>query len=144
MRCITYGHGNRFSLKKFHPVKNEFHPKPIGGLWGSPSHSVHGWRNWCINNHWPQDWNQFFEYTLDGNILTIDQMADLTRLPWREPFPNLFYPDYETLLKRQHIDALYLTANGVRATHCTWPRHLNGWDCESILVLNPAIVHPIE
>ncbi len=122
-------------------------PKPLGGLWGSPVDSEHSWFNWALENDFNQDrFDTHFKFEVNGNILTIDCEEDLYLLPWistSKLIPG--WPlcgesvSFERLVERD-IDAIFLTEKGQYQTHLSHPRSLYGWDCESVLVLNPECI----
>ena len=63
-----------------------------------------------------------------------------------QPFqPFLLYarsracPDYEAMIT-DGVDAIYLTERGQRETSYSVPANLYGYDCESVLVMNPDCI----
>lgn len=136
LHLVTYGKGNAFDLKKFQAVKNRDHIKPAGGLWASPVNSSFGWREWCIENEWGNlETNFQFSYT--GVVLKIDSAEDAATLPWRSIHRLISFPDYETIA-RMGVGAIWLTTSGEQETRFTLEHSLYGWDCESVLILNPS------
>ena len=136
MKLITYGLGNVLNTEKIQPIKNRGFVKPEGGLWASPVDSLYGWREWCNDNNFG-DLSTSFQFQFSGNIYTINSLNDLFSLPLRFAFENRFYfIDFEECLKRG-IDAIHLTNSGEMATRFSKPVNLYGWDCESVLILNP-------
>ena len=135
--CIVYGNGNKFHIEKFVPVKNFRFVKPKGGLWASPVNSRYGWKEWCADN----DFGYFdtkFEFTYSGNTLVVESESDLIGLPVDPDMRLLGFLNFEELA-RSGIDAIFLTEEGEHATRFSEPG-LYGWDCESILVMNPHCV----
>lgn len=51
---------------------------------------------------------------------------------------NRGYLDFELLAK--NYDAIWLTENGQSETHLYYPINLYGWDCETVLIMNPYSV----
>ena len=115
--------------------------KPSGGLWTSPVNSKYGWKDWCEAESFGtlQEW-VFLDFV--GRVLTIDCVNDLDQLDWYTPdyFLGLCkpsqYPLFEPLLP--HYDAIHLTEEGHWSTRLPpGPRDFYGWDCETVLILNP-------
>jgi len=150
MEFITLGCGDKFDRGKFEAPKNRpYFCKPTGGLWGSPTDSSWGWRQW-VESEMPQ-WMEkkyglsAFKFTLNSKaeIYTIDSPADLIMVPhiiegniMTACFGNLI--DFEKMATE--YDAIYLTADGERTTRFSdyeYGMSLYGWDCESLLVLRP-------
>lgn len=143
LHLITYGCGNAFDKAKFEPISNKDWIKPAGGLWSSPVGAAYGWREWCTVESFG-DLTTHFTFWFTGNILTIDSVEDALAMPWRsrEFFSGHAheYPDFEAMAKAG-IDAIHLTEAGERATRYgpMFERGcLYGWDCECVLILNPA------
>ena len=136
MNLITYGKGNSFSVRKFVPVSN-YHFKPKGGLWASPVKSSFGWKDWCKAEGFG-DLSSHFVFQFSGNVLKIDSLKDALEMPWCSfiDIPSLEYPDYDGMV-HLGIDAIHITAKGERETRFIFPKNLYGWDCESVLVMNP-------
>ena len=79
-------------------------------------------------------------------MLVIDSVDDWDARPWFSPMPELhsiLYVDFERMLV-DGVDAIFLTEHGQWETRWSNPRHLYGWDVESLLVMNPDIVHVVE
>ena len=149
-----------------HIVNDEYWPKPHGGLWASREGDPNGWEAWCRHEHYAiEKLERFFRFVLHDScrILILEEENQLIKLPklkawqpkdlaWMEnmkpdqfPTPeqleelfrqNWCYLDYEKL--SEEYDAIELTNAG--AFHGS----LGLWDCNSILILNPAIVCPVE
>lgn len=147
MNLIHYGCPHWVPSHFVSPENRPAFCKPNGGLWASPVGSNYGWKEWCEAEdfrtgslkHWFT-----FEYT--GRILTIDTEKDLKKMFLRyltesisvqrwNLAPSLFI-DFEKLAKS--IDAIYLTKDGERKTRLCMGPNLYGWDCECVLILNPA------
>lgn len=146
-----YGHG-KFDSEKFDPVKNERHfCKPMGGLWGSPVGEPGTWEEWCRSESFHMDLlAEFFDFKLreGARVALIDRLWDLQALMDRyaQPIdPTWMYPkrylDFEKI--KADWDAIELTSDGQWATRISEP-DLYGWDCASILVLNPDVVEPVR
>lgn len=137
MHLITYGLGNAFDPRKFKPVTNRDFVKPNGGLWASPVRSKYGWKHWCKAESFGK-LDTSFTYWYQGNVLVINSRLDAMEMPWYAPYdlPSLMYPDYEALAK-MGVDAIHLTINGQHETRLTVDYSMYGWDCESVLIINP-------
>jgi hypothetical protein len=138
LNLIHYG-DDTFSLSKFKPIQDESQQgwvKPKGGLWTSPVDSKFGWKHWCKAEDFAIDLEHSFQLKLEGNVIVIDCEADLEKLCWRN-VSNWFF--WEPLLA-EGVDAVYLTEEGQWKTRFSRPRSLYGWDCESVLVMNPKCV----
>jgi len=137
MKLITYGCGNKFNSRKFKPIKNIRHVKPEGGLWASPVNSTYGWREWCKDENFG-DFSSSFEFEFTGNIFVIDRREDAFRMPWLTYFGSIEYSDFEEMVLRGY-DAIWLTNKGQVETRFGRPS-LYGWDCESVLIMNPSCI----
>jgi len=136
MQLIHYG-ADHFDPDKFKPIKNRDFVKPEGGLWASPVDSEYGWREWCEAEKFNEEKLEIafqFEYT--GRFLVINSQYGLGAMCWREVdyWRGKLVPDFE--LMAIEIDAIHLTARGQAATRWSQP-DLYGWDCESVLIMNP-------
>ena len=138
MELIHYG-SSQFDRSAFAGVVDAHCIKPAGGLWASPVDAEFGWKQWCES----EDFNllnldRSFTFSISGNIFTIDNVEDMNQLPWIEAGP-LRCISFECLMAAG-IDAVHLTWAGQVATRLSHPRNLYGWDCESVLVMNPDII----
>jgi hypothetical protein len=127
------------------PIVNDNWSKPKGGLWTSPVDSLWGWKDWCEFEQFREcdEDNSFkLQFKLDANILVIDCLQDLKKLPMQTVVVTheyqKKYPDFELLAKQ--YDAIWLTEVGEQETRMSYPANLYGWDCESVLILNPYCV----
>lgn len=143
MQFIHYG-SMAFDRGRFQPIKNGHLPsKPSGGLWASPINSTWGWRDWCATECFDcDDANSFtFRLLLSAEVLVINCVDDMLQLPVTRWFTDLVMVDFEKLARTW--DAVWLTERGQAATrfrahNCGFD--LYGWDCESILVMNPDVI----
>lgn len=139
LTLIHYG-SERFEKKLFRKIINNDWTKPIGGLWTSPTGSTYGWKEWCLQEDFRIDsLSSHFKlkFTKEARVLLIDSFPDLEKLPKRK----VNYLDFEKISNK--FDAIWLTEKGQWETRFTRPFNLYGWDCESILVLNPESVEEI-
>lgn len=143
MEYIHYGH-NKFSKEQFEPIKNrEEFIKPNGGLWASRVETNHGWKQWCEQAEWKDRLKKSFTFTLKQNakILTITSLKQLKDLPRaKSDFMARVYTvlDFEELAKQ--YDAIEILISKDIELH--W--QLYGWDCDSILIMNPEIIEEID
>lgn len=138
--------------ENFKPPKNHFpFSKLTGGLWASTYRPgdkyISAWHKWCCDE-------EFCEITGDAvilrlkpnsNIFIIESKDDLISFIHtvgeviKEDFPFVVnhVPNFEEAAK--WYDAILLTERGQRATseYSKQPLYnLQGWDCESLLILN--------
>ena len=142
---IHYGH-DEFRIPD--PIKNRecLFTKPKGGLWASRKDDEDGWKTWCEREEFRlETFDSSFEFTLkdSANVLVLsdlDQLDILPKLnPWDEPYDksefSTCYLDFVKLA--QKYDAIELV------DICKFYWALYGWDCNSILIMNPGIVELI-
>lgn len=160
---VHYGcEAKDFCLKKFEKVKN--HPlcnKAIGGLWASPvrcfengdsqGKSPFGWEEFCRQNeHQPRSGliSKFYFYLDDcANIVRVSEKRDCDSLPKREIDETVEYwmrgfIDFEECV-RQGVDAIeycYSAAHASGRQGEEMDQLMFGWDCDSILIMNPKII----
>jgi len=137
LSLITYGLGNELKQELINDIINCNFVKPKGGLWASPVNSSHGWKKWCDEEDFGDTLSSFtFRYI--GSVLKIDSLRDLEQIPWtRDEWIQALYPDFE-LMVQLGIDAMWLTVEGENVTRHSGPKTLYGWDCESVLIMNPS------
>lgn len=148
---IHYG-ANHFEPSRFQTIKNYPYPynKPEyrSGMWASPVKTKYGWIDWCLQEEFGLDkLGTSFRFTLkDGaRVAHIRKPEDLYRiLPICTKNDILFYfcIDFEVLAKKYDAMELHLTEDpsGVRGDLYYL---LYGWDCDSILILNPDVVEEV-
>ena len=133
MLAIHYG-AKRYDAGKHEPVANRkasWPAKPRGGLWATPETAVDAWKDWCEYNDFHLD-RLIERFTVDvTNMLTIDGNDDLRHVQWTGDMI-----DWEELATR--YDAIYVTVNGLGCTR-GWRDVFDGWDVESVLILNPIV-----
>ena len=139
---IHFGSKN-YRPELIEPIKNDNWMKPKGGLWTSPVNSEWGWKHWCeAENYRDCDEEKSFKVILnaDAKIFVINSLEDLKNAPLinfkiGEGYQKQ-YLDFELLAK--NYDAIWLTEKGQNETHLSYPLSLYGWDCESVLIMNPC------
>jgi len=138
MRLIHYG-SLCYDPKKFKPISNvtfrnvKFRTKPEGGFWTSPVNSKYGWSDWCKDESY-SDLTESFEVDFNGTVFTVNSISDMKKLPWKKD-KDMPYISFEDMT----CDAIHLTVQGERETRYSEPS-LYGWDCESVLVMNPECI----
>ena len=153
MRLFRHYGCKSFDSEKFDTVKNRPHwCKPTGGLWSSPvdKNEIDGWAEWCRNEEFNINClKEYFDFTLreDARIAVINTLHDLEVLIYKyaqELEDGITVKsrvlDFERMC--DVYDAIELTSPGQQDTRFTNP-DLYGWDCHSLLVLNPNVVVPV-
>ena len=139
---IHYGH-KQFLKQRFTEIYNDW-VKPVGGLWASDVNAKYGWKQWCENENFrecSEDNAFYFELAAGANVLHIRKKEDLNGLPrYNSEFQiaDAVYLDFEKL-KDSGIDAVELHLSEDYQLY--WA--LYGWDCDSILILNPDIIQEV-
>lgn len=157
---IHYG-CEHFNPDSFGPIKNRRYPdvKPehTTGLWASPVKSKYGWRDFCENEDFCVDrLNKQFKFVLADNarVCHLDSINDLLKLPQRAISDDYkgylygllccYYIDFEKTSKMYDAIELHLTTEPRRRFGTIGLYDLlYGWDCDSILILNPDVVKEI-
>ena len=134
----VYIHYGDDTFRKPNPIKNiVWFTKPHGGLWASRANDPQGWKNWCETEEFRLNaLGSYFLFTLkpEARVLELSHEDQLDNLPKLAPY-NKFDScnlDFEKLA--MEYDAVEVTNIG----RLYYP--LYGWDCNSILVMNPDIV----
>jgi len=127
---IHYG-ADKYDKDKFMPISNRKWVKPKGGLWTSPVTSERGWSDWSQEAQWG-DLSESFTLKFSGSVLKIDCYDDISKLPWLND--NII--NFDDVID----DAIHLTVKGEEETRFSHPKSLYGWDCETVLILNPDCI----
>lgn len=155
---IHYGN-SAFDRELFIPIKNKSYlPKPHGGLWASRIGAQRSWADWC-------EAEDFVECSIDNSftfrlherarVLCIENVKQLKGLPYRDSIDDLF----PITVARQGqfgepgfiacLDFEQLLADGWDAVEVWISKDyglywaLYGWDCDSIVVMNPDVIEVI-
>jgi len=156
---VHYGcSSEEFLISKFVKVKNHtFGWKPSGGFWASPtSHGKMGelfdWKAFCEKEeYYPKGkpLNKKFYFCLDINahVVRIESMDTYQALP------KVVREDCATGRKEEFIDFEKCMRQGIDAIEYAYSaiikdenmkeemdRKMLGWDCDSILIMNPKII----
>ena len=140
---IHYGH-KKFDKEIFTKIRNKYGwVKPIGGLWASDVNAEFGWKDWCKENEFREctEENSFqFKLKQNARVLVIDNVKRLnnlpkTKIPFELSWVNL---DFEKIMKEYDAIEVLLSKD--------WQLYwdLYGWDCDSLLVLNPNCIEVIK
>ena len=145
-KYIHYGSPS-FQPDKFQPIKNyEWGAvKPIGGMWASPIDAEWGWKQWCeAEEFWLDKLNISFELNLsdDARICHLKSVDDLKKLPERQGlFKSTWYCiDFEKAMDKYDAIELHLSEEVEDDWLGSLYFKLYGWDCDSILIMNPNII----
>ena len=165
---IHYG-ASEFDPNIGFPIKNipGGHVKPIGGFWACQVDSEDDWEDWCGRERFPFDDSKSikFKLTPNANVVYLRTYKDLKQLPEVTPYylpmsrcKIHYLIDFEKCVE-QGIDAIELQYFGYDwvqtkeeeddGEEYIWGNKqlgqiLNGWDCDSIVILNPNIVEVIK
>lgn len=141
MQYIHYGDDN-FDINKFIPISNRSEAtKPFGGFWGSRKNADFSWKEWCTEiDLKSKDLTKKNQFSLSNGakILVINNIKLLDKLPQNEEnhiVNKLFVTlDFEKLSKQ--YDAIEVLISEDERLY----ELLYGWDCDSILVMNPNVI----
>ena len=144
---VHYG-SERFDLSRFEKIVNRgTWNKPSGGLWASPVNAELSWQEWCKGEEFRLDrLNTNFLFTLDptAKVCHLYTGKDLDLLPEQDSGWMGFIPDFEQMVE-DGWDAIELhlssTSKNWEGDGLYW--RLYGWDCDSILIMNPDIIRPL-
>lgn len=150
-RYIHYG-ADAFDPKKFLPIKNAVwgRNKPeSGGLWASRTDAKFGWKDWCESEEFHLGrLRQKFTFTLsdDARVLHLFSVDDLKKIPKSKK--TLFHaswiiPDFEKAMETYDAIELHLSEEVRDDPYADGLYYaLYGWDCDSILIMNPDVIIP--
>lgn len=141
MQYIHYGDDN-FDINKFIPISNRSEAtKHFGGFWGSRKNADFAWKEWCTEiDLKSKDLTKKIQFSLSNGakILVINNIKLLDKLPQNEEnhiVNKLFVTlDFEKLSKQ--YDAIEVLISEDERLY----ELLYGWDCDSILVMNPNVI----
>lgn len=154
---VHYGcNAGNYDVDKFKKVKNvSFSSKPSGGFWASPTRAGRSpsfdWASFCFRDGYEpaNSIYQKFFFCLDvgAHIFRVETVSDFNKLPKVEMKGDAFhieneFVDFEECV-RQGIDAIeyaYTAAHRNEEVGDKLDRKMSGWDCDSILIMNPKII----
>lgn len=113
-------------------------------MWASDVNAKYGWKNWCVENGfdgWRLDQSFSFRLSDKANVIRINWLSDLHQLPEQDcdlEFTCLRTVDYDKLIAAG-VDAIEFNISN------DWNLYMGlyGWDCDSLLVLNPDVIEII-
>lgn len=147
---IHYGH-SIFDKEMFVKIKNESnYTKPYGGLWASAVAAKYGWKQWNEDNHFKEcKYEDSFCFHIKENakVLLINAVSDLEKLPRTPDTLGLnalklsmwTCLDFEKIKNEYGYDVIEVNISNDNALYYK----LYGWDCDSILIMNPDVVMKI-
>lgn len=134
---IHYG-STRYIPERVLPIRNRaYFTKPAGGLWASATDAAYGWKDWNDEEEYRVcEESNSFKFTLraDAKVLNINKLDDLATLPADKSIKVYKCLDFEKLA--QDYDAIEVMAGSNDELYY----ELYGWDCDSILIMNPDII----
>lgn len=149
---IHYG-ATVFNPEKGFPITNEQRwSKPNGGLWASRVEATYGWKQWCKDNDFRKCLEEdSFQFQMKDpkKVKMISSLSDLRRLPQLENPYGIFNEvdiDFERCVDIG-IDGIELCWYGEEWKYKAKDdmyMALYGWDCDSIVVLNPNAVEVVS
>lgn len=143
---IHYG-TDHFDINKFQPIKNlEWaSTKPSGGLWASPVNAERSWKIWCEDEDFClNNLKTSFKFHLkdDARVFHLYRSDQLKKLPRYDTiFKSVWYCiDFEKTMQEYDAIELHLSEE-IRDDYLeSLYFKLYGWDCDSILIMNPEII----
>lgn len=142
-KYIHYGH-KEFDRNLFSVISNTHvcSSKPHGGLWASAVDATWGWKDWCKREEFELyrlKTSFSFHLAPTANVLVIDNvdcLKGLPRLELNEFSHDLWVSlDFEKI-RDSGVDAIELVLSSDQRLY--W--ELYGWDCDSILIMNPDVI----
>ena len=149
---VHYGDA-AFAREKFESIENkDFSNKPDGGLWASSCEVENSWSIWCEENDFRRTNTYkcfYFKIADTAKVLRIESLEDCKELTLQpvgylhEEYKDTNYKviDYRACMQRG-IDAIEYKYDIASQSEdfeeidtIMW-----GWDCDSILILNPDII----
>ena len=139
---IHYG-DKLFDNKKFIEIKNDNWVKPYGGLWASDINAKFGWKDWCKQENFREcNINNSFTFKIKDNakILVIDSKEKLLELPKEDTRYEYSWVNLDFEKIKKEYDAIEVLISSDHRLY--WD--LYGWDCDSILIMNPECIEVIS
>jgi hypothetical protein len=137
---IHYG-SQSFDRSVFRPIENRGTNKPFGGLWASPVDANYGWKDWTDAEHFCEcKESNSFTFTLKptARVLLIESPDDFSKVvPYARTFLSESAWNIDFLAIAREYDAVEVVINGFTYNA------MYGWDCDSIVILNPDVVVPV-
>ncbi len=147
MKYIHYGN-DKFDINKFETISNDsiMPTKPSGGFWASRIDSDYSWKDYCIKQGYDIDLDKYVIFSIDNKarILTIDNYKKLEDLPQLDTKKGIYRDNLYTKLDFEKLSEKYDAIEVFISRMDELYFQLFGWDCESILIMNPKIITPEE
>lgn len=147
MRYIHYG-ADKYEPGKFKPIVNcnyDWTKPRSGGLWASPVDAEWGWKQWCSSEDFETErLVSSFTFTLspEARVCHVRTINDLRKLPKRQHMINSMYYliDFEKAMQEYDAIELHLSEDIGDSWEGSLYFKLYGWDCDSILIMNPEVI----
>lgn len=140
LELVHYG-ASKYDPERFDPIQNSESRsnKPLGGLWASPVASEWGWVDFCERDGYIYECDKSFTIRFIGKVFLIDSYEDMLKLPWE--ICGYLRQDYTINFEKLYeYDAIHLTEAGQYDTRFPQAKSLRGWDCETVLIMNPNAI----
>lgn len=131
---------------RYKPISNRdpIGIKPIGGLWASPVGAGRSWKDWCESEQFRlSGLNKWFEFELtdDAKVLEILTGEDIRKLDGYvgDGKYEFYLVDFEKMVADGYSAMLVMAGSDPEVY---WK--LYGWDCDTLLVLDPDCIVPCE
>lgn len=151
---IHYG-ADIFDPEKVDIHNNPWRNKPENGFWGTPEGSLNNWKEWCLSNKYRTETlgrRIRFRLKEDARVYVVNSEEKENAIPLQQideamilkginqyqPIASRIY-DFEAL-KREGYDAVEVDISECPGLLII----MFGWDCDSILILNPEVVQVID
>lgn len=143
MKYIHYGN-DKFEINKFETISNDSRipTKPSGGFWASRVDSNYSWKNYCIKQRYDIDLDKYIIFSIDdkARILSINNCKQLENLPQLDSKRRFYKNNLYTKLDFERLSEKYDAIEVFIREKDELYFQLFGWDCESILIMNPKII----
>ena len=154
---VHYG-TTKFDKEKFKPIETlPFFPKPRGGFWASANDAKFGWKEWNKQENYQEtrDDNKIeFKLSPEARVLRLESTKDISDAVKRYPTElpkEIQASDMAGILRMTlcplDFNAISRDYDAIEVIVSNWngvSQMLPMWDCDSIVIMNPDIVVPIE
>ena len=135
---------DKYDPERFKPIENETRfTKPHGGFWACRKDDPDGWFSWdpeWVGENFEKENPFYFTLSEDARILTLSSTKDLRGLPKTIDFAPRCYID-SCYLDFEKLSEMY---DAIEVTNINELYYLlYGWDCNSILIMNPRVIQPV-
>ena len=154
---VHYG-TTKFDKNQFKPIETfPFFPKPKGGFWASAKDAKFGWKEWNKQENYQEtrDDNKIeFKLSPEARILRLESTQDIadavSRYPTEVP-KEIQSSDLHGILRLTlcplDFNAIARDYDAIEVIVSNWngvSHMLPMWDCDSIVIMNPDVIVPIE